>query len=287
MGHGRLLRAGTVLATGVGLTLTAGNWLPAAAAASGVASHQATSKAGRQAAPVVGRAASGGAVIVVLKDQHAGLDLRTQASQLTAETRADQAPIVSAIRASGGTDVTQLAAPSAVAAHVSATEVAALRRDRAVAEIVPNSPVRVQTRAPARNHVAAPRRPAKSQAKSQASAKSPAVTCPFNPAGPSHPLQEPEADTEIHASTGIPGTPDMANSIATGKGVIVANDEFSFYLVNPGGQTVTTASAASSKTARLYTAHPAAGAWRIDVVLNLTESGKHFSEPVYGTLRDP
>jgi hypothetical protein len=226
MGHGRLLRVGTVLVAGVGLTLTTGNWLPQAAAASS-ASHQAAANTSHQPAPVVGRAAFGGAVIVVLKDQHARLNLRTQASQLAAETRADQAPIVSSIRTSGGTDVTQLAAPSAVAAQVSAAEVNTLRRDRAVAEIVPNSPVRVQTRAPApaspRNHSAAPQQPAKSQA----------VTCPFNPFGPSHPLQEPEADTEIHASTGIPGTPDMANSIATGKGVIVANDGMNALAGNP------------------------------------------------------
>jgi Subtilase family len=208
MSRHRLLTVGTVLATGVGIAVTGGAWLPHAAAAAG----------GRAlVAPVVGRAASGGAVIVVLKDQHANLNLRTQAAQRTAAAQAGQRSIVSSIKASGGTGVTQLVAPSAVAAHVSAAEVDRLSRDPAVAEIVPDVTVQMQPPGSAlsalTSAVAAPRR--------SASAK--AASCPFNPAGPSHPLQEPEAVADIHASDGNPSAPDMANSIATGQGVIIAN----------------------------------------------------------------
>ncbi len=120
MSRHRLLTVGTVLATGLGIAVTGGTWLPQAAAASG---------GGTPVAPALGRTASGGAVIVVLKDQHARLNLRTQAAQRTAAAHADQGSIVSSIKVSGGTDVTQLVAPNAVAAHVSAAEVRRLRRD--------------------------------------------------------------------------------------------------------------------------------------------------------------
>ena len=109
----------------------------------------------------------------------------------------------------GGTDVTQLVAPNAVAAHISAAEVGRLRRDPAVSEIAPDVSVEMQPpgsapASPSTSAVPAPRR----------STLTKATTCPFNPAGPSRPLQEPEADTEIHASNGTPHAPDEANSIA-------------------------------------------------------------------------
>jgi hypothetical protein len=118
-------------------------------------------------------------------------------------------------------------APSAVAAHVSAAEVGRLRRDPAVAEIVPDVLVQMQPpgSAPtaAASAVAAPRR----------SASARATTCPFNPAGPSRPLQEPEAVADVHASNGNPSAPGMANSIATGQGVIIANDGMNQLAGNP------------------------------------------------------
>ena len=218
MSRHRLITVGTVLATGLGIAVTGGAWLPQAAAASG---------GGAAVAPVLGRAASGGAVIVVLKDRHANLNLRTQAAQRTAAAHADQRSIVSSIKASGGTEVTQLVAPNAVAAHVSAAEVSRLRRDPAVAEIVPDVSVHMQppgsAPAPLTSAEPAQRRSASTQA----------TTCPFNPAGPSHPLQEPEAVADVHASNGNPRAPHMANSIATGKGVIIANDGLNEMAGNP------------------------------------------------------
>ncbi len=218
MSRHRLVTAGTVLATGLSIAVTGGTWLPQAAAAS---------SGGTPMAPAVGRAASGGAVIVVLKDQHDNLNLRTQAAQRTAAAHADQRSIVSSIKASGGTEVTQLVAPDAVAAHVSAAEVSRLRRDPAVAEIVPDVSVHMQppgsAPSPLRSAVAVPRRSASAQA----------TSCPFNPAGPSRPLQEPEAVADVHASDGNPRAPRMANSVATGKGVIIANDGLNEMAGNP------------------------------------------------------
>lgn len=218
MSRHRLLIAGVALATGLGMAVTGGPWLAGASAAPG---------GGTPAAPVLGRATSGGAVIVVLKDQHTSLNLRTQAARRTAAAHADQRSIVSSIKASGGTEVTQLVAPSAVAARVPAAEVSRLSRDPAVAEIVPDVPVRMQPpgSAPAPLRTAAPA--------ARRSAAGRAATCPFNPAGRSRPLQEPEAAADVHASDGNPGAPGMANSIATGQGVIVANDGMNQLAGNP------------------------------------------------------
>ena len=80
---------------------------------------------------------------MVLKQQQAGMNLRTQAKQRIAAAHADQAPIVASIRSHGGTGVTQLAAPDAVAATVPAAEVAQLRDNPAVAEIVPDTMIQV------------------------------------------------------------------------------------------------------------------------------------------------
>ncbi|MGH3395145.1 MAG: S8 family serine peptidase [Streptosporangiaceae bacterium] len=169
-------------------------------------------------------AARGGAVIVVLKNQHTGLSPGPGGSRLRAAARAGQAGIVASIRASHGTGLLQLSAPSSVAATVSAAEVGRLRRDPAVARIIPDPKVAVTPAAPAPERlakkVAVPRRTG-------------AQTCPFNPAGPARPLQEPEADTDIRASDGNPASPGMGNSIATGTGVVVANEGMNELAGNP------------------------------------------------------
>jgi hypothetical protein len=193
---------------------------------------------------------------VVIKAQHGRLNLRTQAAERIVATHADQGPIVSSVRASGGTDITQLVAPSAVAARISAAEVARLRRDPTVAEIVPDLRIQIgppgSAASPATGAFAVPRRLASHASPSHASPShaspshaspshaSPAqasptqdTACPFNPFGTFRPLQEPEADSAIHASNGNPNAADEANSIATGKGVIVANDGMNELAGNP------------------------------------------------------
>jgi hypothetical protein len=179
-------------------------------------------------APAVGGSSAGGAVIVVLKNQHSSLDLRTQASQRRAAARSSQTPVAADIRLHGGTDVTELTAPDAVAAHLSAAEVSRLRSDQSVAEIVPDVPLPVMGQTPALTPVAGKGSTEKTQKRR--------TSCPFNPAGPSRPLQEPEAVADIHASDGNPNAPDMANSIATGAGVVVANMGMNRLAGNPNFQ---------------------------------------------------
>jgi hypothetical protein len=211
------IRAGITAATALAVVAGAGYFLPAVAE---VAATPPT------IAPALAGAAKGGGVIVVLKDQHTGLNLRTQGSKRSADTRSDQASIVSSIRAGHGTGLLQLTAPSSVAATLSAAEVSKLRRNPAVAQIIPDPNVRVVPASPAPEplvkKVAIPKR-------TGAGAK----TCPFNPAGPSRPLQEPEVDADIHASNGNPSAADMGNSIATGTGVIVANEGMNELAGNP------------------------------------------------------
>jgi hypothetical protein len=175
-------------------------------------------------APAPNGAANGGAVIVVLKSQLTGLNMRTQGSTLKADALQDQASIVSSIRSSGGRAVLQLTEPNSVAATLSASEVSALRNNPAVAEVIPDPEIQVAPATPL---------PVPRAAKVLRTSQSSPGSCPFNPAGPGKPLQEGEADSDIHASNGIPNAPGEANSIATGTGVVVANEGMNELAGNP------------------------------------------------------
>ena len=212
--HRHLWRAGATAAFAVAVAAGTGCCLPALAAAA----------SSPPLAPAPGGAAKGGPVIVVLKSQHARLNMRTQGQTLKADALSDQASIVSSIRASHGTGLLQLTDPSAVAATVSPAEVATLRGNPAVAEVIPDSKIRVAPTVP----LPVPR----AANVLRTSAPKPG-TCPFNPAGPSKPLEEGEADADVHASDGIPGAPGEANSIATGAGVVVANEGMNELAGNP------------------------------------------------------
>jgi len=71
------------------------------------------------------------------------------------------------------------------------------------------------------------------------------------------------------------------------------DNKFTFYLVNPSGTVVATDTSPTVINgeavagADLYTLHPVPGVWQIDVVLDLTTSGKEFTQTVYGDLSDP
>ena len=181
-------------------------------------------------APAYDGSAAGGKVIVVLKQQQTGMNLRTQAKQRIAAAHSDQAPIVASIRSHGGTGVTQLAAPDAIAATLPSAEVSQLRADPAVAEIVPDTMIQVsqvhtESAPPASaEHVAA-----KLGGGPHGSGPAAATIAPLRahviPKNcPSRPVQEPEAVADIHASDGNPNAPDEGNSIATGRGVVIANE---------------------------------------------------------------
>jgi hypothetical protein len=175
-------------------------------------------------APASGGAANGGAVIVVLKSQHTELNMRTQAGTLRTDALSDQASIVSSIKASHGTALLQLTEPSSVAATLSPAEVTSLRGNPAVAEIIPDPEIQVAPSSP-------PSVPRVSNVQKNSNPNP--NTCPFNPAGPGKPLQEGEADADVHASNGDPNAPDEGNSIATGSGVVVANEGMNELAGNP------------------------------------------------------
>ena len=184
-------------------------------------------------APAPDGAANGGPVIVLLKAQHTDLNMRTQSVALKRATGADQAPIVAAIQADGGTDVVQTTEPSAVAATLSASAVASLRANPAVAQVIPDPQIQVApnplTNADplASNALSQPSTPANT-----ASGSGNSAVCPFNP-NPSKPLQEGEADSIVHASNGNPNAKGEANSIANGAGVVVANEGMNQLAGNP------------------------------------------------------
>lgn len=166
-------------------------------------------------APAEYGADAGGQVIVVLSDQHKDLSLTSQGSARTSAAHADQRSIVSDIKANGGTGVRQLVSVNAVAAHVSAAEVERLRRDPAVAEILPDEKITMAPAATTRHAKPAKLNPA---------------LCPTNP---KKPFTEPEALSVVHASSDDPKAKDEANSVATGKGVIVANEGINDLAGNP------------------------------------------------------
>jgi hypothetical protein len=166
-------------------------------------------------APATYGADAGGPVIVVLADQHANLKLKAQGTARTSATRSDQKSIVSDITSHGGTAVRQLVSVNAVAAHLSAAEVSRLRGNPAVTEILPDAPITVA--------------PGSSTAHAKPAKLNPALC----PADPRKPFTEPEALSVVHASSDDPKAKDEANDIATGKGVIVANDGINDLAGNP------------------------------------------------------
>jgi hypothetical protein len=218
----KLIGASLALALPTALAISGGTFASAATA-------QPTAS---PVAPAYNGSAAGGKVIVVLRQQQAGMNLRTQARQRIAAAHADQAPIVASIRSHGGARITQLAAPDAVAATLSAAEVARLRTSPAVQEIVPDAPIQVsqvhtETAPPAAAYSHARIRPSSSPRPGHGDFPGtiPPLRTHVIPANcPSRPVQEPEAVADIHASNGNPNAPDEANSIATGQGVIIANE---------------------------------------------------------------
>ncbi|WP_329459061.1 S8 family peptidase [Streptomyces sp. NBC_01497] len=166
-------------------------------------------------APAVDGAGAGGPVIVILADQHANLTLKAQGASRTSATRSDQRSIVSDIKANGGTGVRQLVSVNAVAAHLSAAEVARLRANPAVTEVLPDASITVD--------------PGSSTARAKPAKLNPAL-CPANP---KKPFTEPEALSVVHASSDDPKDRSEGNDIATGKGVIVANDGINDLAGNP------------------------------------------------------
>ncbi|WP_051950962.1 S8 family serine peptidase [Actinacidiphila yeochonensis] len=206
MNRTRLATLATALTAGLALTAMGAGAASAVPAATSAPSSLAPATEGTDA---------GGAVIVVLADQHADLTLKAHGAARTTATRSDQSSIVSDIRSHGGTGIRQLVSVNAVAARLSAAEVKRLRADPAVAEILPAAPVTVAPQS------------------SSPKAKPAKLSSKLCPADPAKPFTEPEALSVVHASSDDPKAADEANSIATGKGVIVANDGINELAGNP------------------------------------------------------
>ncbi|HZS24217.1 MAG TPA: PxKF domain-containing protein [Gaiellaceae bacterium] len=186
----------------------------------GVSAPAASRDTGPAAAPILPGAEAGGHVIVWFKNQHSNFNLRTQFAQRRAAADADQAPVISDMRSNGGSDVQQLVSVNAVAADLSAAEVQRLARNPNVEQIVPDSEVDVGEIL------------GSSPATSVASSGPPSSN-PAQCGTQANPLVEPEALSDIRASSTDPTQADEANSIATGKGVIVANDGINNLAGNP------------------------------------------------------
>ena len=86
------------------------------------------------------------------------------------------------------------------------------------------------------------------------------------------------------------GRPDLDVALHTADAS--ADNVFNYYLVNPSGTVVATATTPQTVNgqavgdAELSTANPTGGLWQIDVVLKLTVSGNEFSQIVYGDVTD-
>ena len=158
-----------------------------------------------------GSAANGGRVIVVLKQTNRNVSLAHGLARRRAVDSAQQAPIVSNIKRSGGSKLHALTLVNAVAADVSSKEAHALANLSNVAEVVPDQQVTETV-------------PLTAQATNVAPG---AGQCPTNP---SKPLVEPEALQTMHYE----GTGSQeADKIADGSGVIVAIDGMNELAGNP------------------------------------------------------
>jgi hypothetical protein len=86
------------------------------------------------------------------------------------------------------------------------------------------------------------------------------------------------------------GQPDLDIQLSTADAS--PDNGYTFYLVDPSGTVVATdttpkiVNGAPVGTAELQATDPSPGIWQIDVELNLTVSGKEFSQTVYGDVTD-
>jgi subtilase family protein len=156
-------------------------------------------------------AAGGGRVIVLLKQTNSGVSLTHGLARRRAVDAAQQAPIVSNIKRSGGNGIRQLTLVNAVAANVSAPEAHQLASLGTVSQVIPDQQVTetVPLTATASKVAPAP------------------GECTSNP---NKPMIEPEALQSMHFQG--PGN-DEADRIADGSGVVVAIDGMNEVAGNP------------------------------------------------------
>src|ERR1700729_3597593 len=168
----------------------------------GASAHPQLALGGLSRSKLASGAASGGRVIVLLKQADRSGRLAHSLSQRKAVEVGQQAPIVSSIKRSGGTSVRKLTLVNAVAAKVSGKEADALASRSDVAQVIPDQQV--------------------TETVPLTSAASTVTPGPGEcTANPNKPMIEPEALQTMHFEG--PGK-DEADRIADGAGVVVAID---------------------------------------------------------------
>jgi hypothetical protein len=151
-----------------------------------------------------------GHVIVLLRDQHAGLSTSKALSSPRMQANvASQAPLVSLAKSAGARNVRQFSLINGFAATVTEAQAKTLAANSAVAAIVPDLAIREAPMAPVENPAAAPN--------SVPVTPGDATTCPSDP---SKPLLEPEALGVTNTAFSNPATP-QAQNIVDGTGVRV------------------------------------------------------------------
>jgi hypothetical protein len=177
-------------------------------------------------------------VVVVFDNQLANLPAnRAHRRARAAAAAAMQAPLLAQLKQVRAAHITTLSLLNAVAATMPAAEAAALRHAPGVKEVVPDGTIIIGD-ARSTTPTVAPSRVRKSAV--PALAADGQRLCNANPKVP---LIEPEGLTSIHDRSGSPTNPFEADSIATGKGVIVGNVDADTLagnpnLIRPNGQHV-------------------------------------------------
>ncbi|MCU1687976.1 MAG: hypothetical protein JWQ81_8715 [Amycolatopsis sp.] len=190
---------------------SAGVWVIAATAAlvlpSAVVSPEATASAGP---------ADPQAVIVVLRDQLAGLPVNKTASAVRRRT-ADSAQnaVLGGLTGAAPKDVKHFSLGNAFSATVTAAQAAELAANPGVAEVLPDRKLMAPVPVTPKPQIAPA--PSSTQHGPSTGGNAPGAICPSDPAKP---LLEPEALSTIHAAS-TDGSPSAAQ-LATGAGVKVA-----------------------------------------------------------------
>jgi hypothetical protein len=159
------------------------------------------------------------AVIVVLRNQHPELPVKSAGTARRQTTARDQAPLVSNAKSAGATGVKTFSIINGFSASMTAAEADNLRADPSVAEVVPDRMVPISPLTPAQT---AQIKAESTQAKTVATVTAPPDhlipgTCPSDPGKP---LLEPEALQTTDTAFSNPQLP-QAQNLVDGTGVKV------------------------------------------------------------------
>ena len=162
-------------------------------------------------------------VIVLLKNQHPELSVKTAKSQRKAATTADQAPLVTNAQATGAQDIKKFSVINGFSAKMTDAEAANLRQNPDVEAVVTDQQRVVDTLTAAQKAAIADAAGAKGGTATGADGQTPADkvipgTCPTDP---SKPVLEPEALQTTDTAFTDTSRP-QAQNLVTGKGVKVA-----------------------------------------------------------------